>query len=515
MSNSNDNSVVENTLIKRNIIANYAGSIWTALMSLAFVPLYIHFMGMEAYGLVGFFAILLSIFALLDMGLSSTLNREMARLSALTGNEKEMHNLVHTLGLIYWVMGGLIVIVVIALSAYISESWVKAENLPPATVKQAVMLMGIAIGLQWPTSFYSGGLMGLQRQVLLNVVIVAMATLRGIGSIFILWLVSPTILAFFSWQVFISGMQTACMLISLWSSMPPSKEKTGFQFSSLLGIWRFAAGMFGISMLATLLTQTDKIILSRMLTLEMFGYYSLAGLVSMSLYRFIMPLFTAVYPRLTQLVAVNDQVALKELYHRSCQMLSLVILPVAMVLVFFSKEILFLWTQNSVTANNTYQVMSLLVAGTALNSLMNLPYALQLAHGWTKLAFYVNMVSVILLVPMIFFMAKWYGAVGAAIVWVILNSGYILICIPLMHRRLLPDEKWRWYWQDTGIPLVASISIAGVGRLLMFDQLSQPFLLLFIIFITISTIFVTAIVIPTTRLYLFRSLRMVKLFENA
>jgi len=41
--------------LKLNIIANYTGKAWTALMSLAFIPLYIKFIGIEAYGLIGFF----------------------------------------------------------------------------------------------------------------------------------------------------------------------------------------------------------------------------------------------------------------------------------------------------------------------------------------------------------------------------------------------------------------------------------------------------------------------------
>lgn len=79
--------------IKRNIVANYFGNGWSALMSLAFIPLYIHFMGIEAYGLVGIFITLLTVFGLLDMGLSATLNREMARLSVCHEKTQEMRNL--------------------------------------------------------------------------------------------------------------------------------------------------------------------------------------------------------------------------------------------------------------------------------------------------------------------------------------------------------------------------------------------------------------------------------------
>ena len=63
------------SVIKQNIIANFGGKAWQALMSLAFVPLYIKFMGIESYGLVGIFTSLLALFGLLDMGLSTTLNR--------------------------------------------------------------------------------------------------------------------------------------------------------------------------------------------------------------------------------------------------------------------------------------------------------------------------------------------------------------------------------------------------------------------------------------------------------
>ena len=43
------------------------------------VPLYIKYMGPEAYGLVGFFAMLQAWFNLLDMGLTPTIARETAR----------------------------------------------------------------------------------------------------------------------------------------------------------------------------------------------------------------------------------------------------------------------------------------------------------------------------------------------------------------------------------------------------------------------------------------------------
>ncbi|MDA8403009.1 MAG: oligosaccharide flippase family protein, partial [Desulfobacteraceae bacterium] len=178
------------TLLKRNIAANFAGNIWQAIMGLVFIPLYIKFMGIESYGLVGFFVTLQAMFILLDMGLSSTLTREMARLSSLPGREHEMRNLVRSLEVIYWIIAIFIGIIVIISAPFIANQWIKAGQLPSQIIEQAIRIMGFAIALQWPVSLYSGGIIGLQKQVLLNIINICVRTLRGVGSALIRWFFS-------------------------------------------------------------------------------------------------------------------------------------------------------------------------------------------------------------------------------------------------------------------------------------------------------------------------------------
>jgi len=450
--------------IKRNMIANFGGGIWTSLMGLVFVPLYIHFLGIEAYGLIGIFATLMALFGLLDMGLSATMNREIARLAVRDGNAQEMRDLVRTLEIPYWAVGLFVSVIVIVLSQFIAYHWVNAKSLSPKTVQTAIMIMGLAVVFQWPAGFYSGGLRGLQRQVLLNGINIVMATFQGLGAVLILWLVSPTIEAFFSWQIVAGVIYIGLIAFFLWRSLPPAAGAPRFRRDLLLNIWRFAAGMTGITVLATILTQLDKVILSRMLSLTMFGYYTLAGVVAMTLYRFIGPVLAATYPQLTTLVALGATEEIARLYHKSAQLVSVLVLPAALVVALFSKEILLLWTQNPVTADHTHVLVSILATGTALNCILNIPYMLQLAFGWLRLGLIGNVVSVLLLVPLVIMLTKWYGAVGAASVWVILNVGYMFICVPIMHRRLLPTEKWRWYFEDVGRPLFAAVVVAVIGR---------------------------------------------------
>ena len=61
--------------IKKNIVANLVGKIWGAAIAILLIPQYIKYLGIESYGLVGFYGTLIGSMAVLDLGLSITLNR--------------------------------------------------------------------------------------------------------------------------------------------------------------------------------------------------------------------------------------------------------------------------------------------------------------------------------------------------------------------------------------------------------------------------------------------------------
>ncbi len=502
------------TKIKHNIIANFIGKGWNVIMSLTFIPIYIKFIGIEAYGLVGFFVTLQAVFVLLDFGLSTTLNREMARLSALPGKAQEMRDLVRTLEIIYWGVAILIGLVIIGLSSPIANYWLKSNKLSISTVRQSIMIAGGIISFRWMFGFYSGGLLGLQRQVLLNVIDIIMISIRCIGTALVLWKISPTIQAFFCCQIIISLIHTLLVKESLWKCLPGTGRSSHFQKKRLINIWRFAAGMTGISVLSVILVQIDKVILSKLLTLEIFGYYILAGTVATSLYYFITPIYNAVFPSFSQLVGLKDQAALKQLYHKSCQFISVLILPPTLVIVFFSQEIMLLWTGNPTIVANTHYLVSLLIIGTALNGIMYLPYALQLSHGWTKLTFYANLTAIIIRIPIIIFFTKYYGPIGAAFSWIILNACYVLICIPIMHSRLLKGEQWKWYFKDVGVPLFTAFIIVLFCRFFSPDEMSKYIMVLYLGFVSGMTLLLTAFFTPSTRLLITQVLVKFKVSIN-
>ena len=450
--------------LKRNVTANYLGQGWRALMGLAFIPLYIRYLGIESYGLIGIFAILQAWLGLLDLGMRPALGREMARFTGGAHNAQSIRDLLRSVEVIGFTLAAAVALGIWAASGWLASDWLAAKSLPVEVVAQAFAVMGVVTALQFIESIYVSSIVGLQRQVLQNVVSSLMATARGLGAVGVLLWVSPTIEAFFIWQGLISLTTVVLFSTVVYRSLPAAPVPARFSKAALMGIWRFAGGMMSITIMNLLLTQTDKILLSRLLPLDAFAHYALAGVVAGALYMLVGPIAAAFYPRFTELATQGDDTALRKVYHQGSQLVTVLMGSAAVVLILFGDRALLLWTADPVLTAQVAPLMAVLAFGTLFNGLMWMPYQMQLAHGWTGLAIKTNMVAVAILVPAILLVVPKYGAIGAAWVWVTLNAGYLVFVIYFMHQRLLTTEKWRWYRQDIFFPLAGATGAAMFCR---------------------------------------------------
>jgi O-antigen/teichoic acid export membrane protein len=481
------------TPVKKNTIANLIGSNWPNLLGLVLLPVYIHFLGIEAYGVVGFFWSLQGIFGLLDAGMSATLNREFARYSAQDGRGQDRRDLLRTLEALYWplsLMGGILLLL---LAPAISGHWINPQGLSRTAIENSFYLIGLAIALQMPSSLYQGGLMGLQRQVLLNSVLVVLATFRGLGAAIILWRVSPTVEAFFAWHVVVSGVQVITMRVLLWGGLPETGKSPAFRRDLLGEVWRYAAYISGNSIVGVALTQADKLILIRILSLEHFGYYMLAWSVASSLWAIILPINTALFPQFVQLFEKREEDNIKNLFHHASQVMAVAIIPLGVLLILFSRQILLLWTRNPVIAENAHLLVSLLVLGVTLNGMCSVPSYMSAAFGWPQLVMYVNVGQAIVLVPTIVYATSRYGAIGAATTWVIMHSTYLFVMLPILFHRYLRTEKWKWFLFDLGRPLIG-VALAGIFALWLLPAQSSPTRMVF--YLGLSFAFMIAVSIP-------------------
>lgn len=433
-----------------------ASSIWTALVGLAVVPLYLKYLGIEAYGLVGFLATLQSIFSLLDLGLSTTISRETARFSA-SGNLNKVGSLLHTLAIIYWGMATVIALFVVSTSSFIAGHWLSATHMPHETVIHAVTMMGFIIACRWPIGLYQGALIGAQRLTISSSVNIAMTTIGSLGAVGILAFVSPTIQALFIWQAVVGLIYALTMRWAAWGTIGSKAIK--FEMGVLQRIWHFSIGISAITVTALIFMQLDKIILSKTLKLEDFGRYMLATNIVSGLYTIIMPVYNVIYPRFSSLVSNGGDEKLIILYRSGTRFLASILFPIAAALAIFSMNLVKVWTGNPDLASDVAPLIALLAIGSALHGVMFFPYALQLAHGMTGLPIKINVILMIIQVPLIIFLSLSYGALGGAMAWLVLHVLYVLLGTWLTHRKLLKETGQIWLFSDVGIPLTVAIIV--------------------------------------------------------
>ena len=459
-------------------MANMAGAGWSAALQFLSVPFVVKLIGVEAYGLIGFFITVQASLQMLDLGFSATVNRELARYSSQGGKVNEARDFLRTMELVYWGLGICIGTAIVMLAPTIAQHWLQASRMSAVEVEKAVELIGVVIALQWPLSFYQGGLAGLQQMVRLNAVRIGAATLSIGGSLLVLWLLESSIRGYFLWQILASSTQLLVTAVLLWVSMPTGTRRQRFDHRRLFGVARFAAGTGGIAALGTVLGQLDKVVLSRILPLEQFGLYTLAALLVSSLNLVISPVFSTCYPRLSELVARGAAESIRETYYQTTQLMACLILPAGGLLIAFAPMCLMIWTGNPAVSEPVASILVLLVVGTTVNGLMHMPYALQLAYGWTRLGLYLALCNVVLFAPMMVWSAVHFGAAGAAAIWALLNLFHLAVGLPLTHRRLLRGEMRVWLLRDVGYPLLAVLAVMLAARVVVDAGATGPSALL-------------------------------------
>lgn len=449
--------------IRVNLVANYFGSGLSAILSLAFVPLYIQLLGAEAYGLIGLFATFTAIAGLFEFGLTASISRILAR--SEFGDPLATQETVSTLERVFLCIGSVIGLVFCAIAPPLAWTWLNPGQLDHATIGWSMFWMGIGFGFRWNVSFYSAGLNGLERQVGLNVVLVLTSIVQYAGVLIVLWLLAAPIPVFFAFQALCGLIQTLVLRRMMWSHITCSPSAKRWSPQRLVDIGAFAGGMTLISLTSVALTQVDRAILSRLMPLASFGIYTFAANAASVTPRIAQPIFNAVYPRLTRLVAANDTIAVHRLYALSSQTIACLTIPAVATVFVFAEPLLLLWTRQDALATESVPLFRAILLGNMLNALMYVPYARQLAHGWTAFAFRVNAISILLLVPCGIIAYHAWGAIGVASLWPLLNLGYITIAIPLMHRRLGWHGLRAWYLYGVAIPIAASFAITRLLQL--------------------------------------------------
>lgn len=435
--------------LKFSVVSNVLGQLYIVAIGVVMVPAYVRYLGEEAYGLIGFFMALQTWFAMLDMGISPTLIRELSRFRAGVVSSQDLVQFIRSAEWLFLIVGSVCFAAALAASGWVAVHWLKLHEVTVAEASNCVVMMGVIMGLRWLTGLYRSGLIGVDRMPLVNVAAVVLATLRSVAVIAVLAWYSREIETFFAYQVVVA-LAELCTLRLLFLRSLPGKLKVSFfpNFRALRLGARFAGGMSLLTVVWSIISQIDRLLLSHYLSLAEYGRFALVMLVAGGISLLITPLLQALQPRMVFLAATGDSNGLSDLYRISTQLMMLFLSVVAGAAIFFAKPILLAWTGNSGLARDMAPVLALYAGGYALFALSSLVFQLQYAHGELRRHVIGSFAAAVIWVPCTVAMAVYFGALGTAWSWFIGNLLFFGVWMIGSFRRFFSGSTMSWLWED-------------------------------------------------------------------
>lgn len=449
--------------LKRNAAANYAAQIFTVIAGIVMAPVYLFYMGTEAYGLIGFFTMMTVWFQLLDIGLTPTMAREAARFRGGAISADTLRALLRALEIIFGSVSLLGAAVLVLMAHTIATGWLKVQHLQVAEVAQAVMFMGLAVPLRWMSGLYRGVVNGFERQIWLSAFMIVIAFLRFVGVLAVFIAIGTTPVDFFAYQLGVAACEFAGLsAMSYRISRRGSGPREPFSWKPLLGNLTFSLTIAFTATAWVTITQTDKLLLSRLLPLAEYGMFAIAVVAASGIAAVSGPLGQAVLPRLTKLAAEGDETGLDRLYGAATQAICAVVVPAAAILCFFAEPVLAVWTGKPELARHAAPFLMLYALGNGCVPLSGLAYYLQYARGDLFLHFVGNALIVVTLLPLYLILAPRYGALGTGAAWAIVNGVYAFGWVPVIHRRVYKGHHWRWMLRNV-IPIAVPTILCGAA----------------------------------------------------
>jgi O-antigen/teichoic acid export membrane protein len=448
--------------LKINILANYISQFYVTLIGIIMLPLYIKYMGAEAYGLVGFYAMLQAWFSLLDMGLTPTMARETARFRGGALDPRMYRQFVRALEGIFIgvaLIGGTIFYLS---SEYIASSWLKASTLDLGQLQISIQIMALIIAMRWMCGLYRGAISGSEQLVWLGGYNSFIATIRFVGVLPVLILIDATPVTFFSFQLSVAALEMVGLVYHSYRHFPsiPRGERIKWSWAPLKPVLKFSLTIAFTSSVWVLITQTDKLVLSAILPLADYGYFTLAVLIASGVLVVGGPVGMAIMPRMARLEAEGAHAQLIRIYRQSTQLVAVVAGSASITLIFYAEPLLWAWTGDALLASQVAPMLKLYAVGNGVLAVSAFPYYLQYAKGDLRLHLIGNSVFVVFLIPLVVWAASHYGGIGAGYVWLAMNLLVFVVWLPFVHRKFEPGLNALWYRKDTMI-IFASALLAG------------------------------------------------------
>lgn len=435
------------SFLKKNLIANYLGTAWLSILQLLTIPLYLNILGDEAWGLLSIVLTFYVFIAILGSGMSQVLPREIS-IRNNSSHREQLLDIAYGFERLFLVVGVLFAVAVFGLSDFLVDHWIKLQSVSQNDAILAFKMLSLQLVIQWPIACYNGFLLGLNKHVKLNKIQVVFATIKHAVCIISLLFIENSVFVYQAAFLMMSLFETVYTRKVSWEMFEGDKANCKWNKLEMKKVLGFVTGMTFTVLVGGALVQADKMLLSGLLPISSFGFYSIASVLSMSLLQVVYPMTRSIYPVYSDLIERKQ--SLVEVNEKLIKILMASLLPLVVFFIVFASDILHIWTGNEKLVSEVSVVLSFLVVGVLINGLYNIPYTLYLASGNSKTPLIINIVSLLCIIVLLPVLFEKFGVLGAACTWAIANL-------------IAATVGWRWLFINNHVKKNSLINFVFAG----------------------------------------------------
>jgi len=457
--------------LTRNILWNLCGQAVLLLLGLIAVRFVFKQLGADAFGLILFAqTAAIVLVAVFDLGISATITREVAgKLATQRGYVTE---LLRTATLIYWLGYVALAAAVIAAAPALMLHWVNLKSIDPQTAARVTQILACGALLALPRSLYGSLFRGLQHMGFNNVIEAGALAIQQLGIIVILAFFAPHsdpahagnpatltslappqggrgatgLVAVALWFSASYAISVVAYIVTARRYVPARALVPGYAAAVLRRNAGYAGHMMSNSMLAMVHSQSDKILLSKLMPIGALGTYGFAATLVAGVARVTASIMLAAFPAFSHLHAQLDHGGLIRQY-RKVQELTVVMTPPMFAALVFAGMPVLTYVFDPAVARSLMAPLVLLSIGSYMNATLSTPYTLSVAVGRPQIAVRQNILALFGVLPLAAVLVYRFGLVGAAASWVAYHLFAYAYGLPRICRECLRQPVGAWYAQ--------------------------------------------------------------------
>ena len=447
-------------------------NLYQVLLQLVLTPLYLRFLGVDGYGIVGFYLVLVGFAAVVDTAISGAVCREIAWLQAREGEKRQIPTLVFSTEVLFWWLAVLLSGLLLGAAFFSGENWFPDSARLGGQLRGIGWLMAGSFLVGFPAGFYNGILNGHQKQIHGGAIGAVAQSVRGFGAAALLGFVSPDLRIFFLWNILAGALQTAALRRAAWNCVNVAGVPSRFSWQAVESLREFAGALFVITVCSGVSLYADRLILSKWIPLADYGTYVVIATVLAGFSRLVTPLTLYFSPLMTTHASSGDRRATAICLRDFSGWVLLLLIPPLTNFSLFSDEILTWWTGKPELADGTASLALFLAAGFLLQSLCypvtTMLYAEKKLAGLLQAA----VVAAFLVPGCLLVIIPHHGSLGAAGTLAFSALAYFVYILVIGSRAL--GVSLLFLPRDLCLSVAVSLGLSLVGWALVAEIVGTP-----------------------------------------